>query len=212
MHPAGLAPGRLLLIRHGETNHNSQRVIAGWTDSPLSERGHRQASRLGQHVANRYRLHGLYASPLERARQTADAISRRTGLAPILHADLREIHFGQLEGLNDDQFAARFPDLYQQWSASTEVDLHWPDGESRHGFRRRVASMLALIEPESYQRQVAVVSHGGVIASYLAARLVGDPARWGEFHVRNCSITEIGWRDQRPILVAHNDVSHLGEE
>ncbi len=82
-------PTKLVLVRHGQTSHNVAGKVAGWTDSPLSEVGLAQAERLADFIAERYRLHGLYSSPLQRARLTAEAIGRGTGRTPGLRDDLK---------------------------------------------------------------------------------------------------------------------------
>src|SRR5688572_26226169 len=169
-----LAPGRLLLIRHAETDDNVQRLMCGWTDSCLSQRGLEQAARLGAYVAATYPIDRLYSSPLQRAWLTADAIARLMALIPQPVDDLREINFGQLEGVTWDHFEANFPDLVQTWRDSANLSHGWPGGESRQAFQARVTRALGFLEVESQTRHVAVVSHGGVIANYLASRLAGD--------------------------------------
>jgi broad specificity phosphatase PhoE len=206
-----LSAGRLILIRHGETDHNAGQVLAGWTDSALSARGLQQTVHLGAHVVGRYRLDRLYASPLQRAWQTALAISTLAGLAATALDDLREIHLGDLEGLEFAAFEARHPELHQRWLAGDGMDLLYPGGESRFQFRERVTRALAPLEAESIDATVAVVCHGGVIGSYLAHRIAGDADRWREFHVRNCSVTEIGWRAGEPVVVRQDCILHLTE-
>jgi broad specificity phosphatase PhoE len=206
-----LSLGRLILIRHAETDHNVERRLCGWTDSALSTRGSQQTLRLAEHVAAAYRLDRVYASPLQRAWLTAQAIGARSALVPQPIDDLREIHFGHLEGLTWAQFQADHPEAFSQWRDSADQAFRWPGGESRHEFNARVRRSLAFIEVESHTRHVAVVSHGGVIAAYLALRLAGDAARWSEFAVHNCSVTELAWRAGRPHVVGHNLVAHLGD-
>jgi broad specificity phosphatase PhoE len=206
---AAYLPGRLILIRHGETDHNVQLRICGWTDSALSQRGERQAERLGAHVAATYPIDRLYASPLQRAWRTAEAIARRTGLTVEPIADLREIHFGELEGQDVAAFEAGFPELYARWRDVAAVDLQWPGGESRRAFRERVHQVHLPLELESRQRHVAVVSHGGVIGSYLAQRLAGDGAQWKTYGVRNCSVTELAWRGDELVPIHVDQITHL---
>jgi broad specificity phosphatase PhoE len=212
-HSAGpLEPGRLILIRHGETDHNVEQRICGWTDSALSQRGARQALLLGAHVAAAYSgIDHLYASPLQRAWLTAQAIADQLGLAIERLDDLREIHFGELEGLDVAAFQERHPEIYARWSEPADLDLRWPGGESRSEFRDRVRRALTPLERESRSRRVAVVSHGGVIGSYLAHLLAGDPSRWRDYAVRNCSVTEIAWRAGVPVVVCRDMVDHLVE-
>jgi broad specificity phosphatase PhoE len=211
IHARQLAAGRLILIRHGETDDNVRQRLCGWTDSALSARGLEQTRRLGMHVQVRYRIDRLYTSPLQRAWLTAHAIAAAAGPVPVAVDDLREIYFGELEGMELADFERAFPDFYQRWRNGDSMDLHYPGGETRRQFRERVARALAPLEIESRSAVVAVVCHGGVIGSYLAHRLTGDPGRWRDFHVHNRSITEIGWQDGHPVVVRQNCVEHLTE-
>lgn len=208
--PAPAATGALLLIRHAQTDDNAQGRISGWTDSCLSGQGRAQAERLAAHVRRLPPLERLYASPLQRAWLTAAAIGAAVGLAPEPAPGLREIHFGEVEGTAFVDFEQRYPELYARWLDPT-AELLWPGGESRAGFRRRIMAALEPIEAESHVRRVAVVSHGGVIATYLASRFGSSAADWFDFRVRNCSITEIGWSDGAPSLLCRDTVDHLGD-
>jgi alpha-ribazole phosphatase/probable phosphoglycerate mutase len=76
-------------------------------------------------------------------------------------ADLREIDFGDFEGLAYDEIATRYPELYRQWmEAPTEV--RFPNGESSCEMRGRVLEAFDAIEREWKDQTVAIVSHGGV--------------------------------------------------
>ncbi|MCC6625795.1 MAG: histidine phosphatase family protein [Chloroflexi bacterium] len=206
-----LSSGRLILIRHGETDHNVQHRICGWTDSALSRRGEQQVECLGAYVAATYAIDRLYASPLQRAWRTAAAIAARTGRQPHPVDDLREIHFGEIEGQDAATFAAGYPALYARWQEPPDQDLCWPGGESRWQFRERVRQVLAPLEAESRTAHVAVVSHGGVIGSYLAQRLARDGAQWKTYSVRNCSVTELAWRGDELVVVHLDRVEHLAD-
>ena len=200
--------GRLLLIRHGETDDNASRLICGWTDSCLSARGREQVRRLAA-IGASLGIERLYASPLQRAWHTAAALGDGIGLRPTSVDDLREIHFGHCEGSTIEEFQARYPDLHAIWRDGRDADLPWPGGESRLQFRARVMRVLTPIEAESRDACVAVVCHGGVIASYLAARF-GAGGNWLDFSVRNCSISVVGWHDGQPALIGHDRIDHLG--
>src|SRR5919205_4262120 len=89
----------LLLVRHGETDWNADGRLQGQTDRPLSDFGRRQARQLAQELVDE-ELEAIYASDLARARETAEIIGERLGLAVVLDADLREKDWGTWEGLN----------------------------------------------------------------------------------------------------------------
>ena len=73
--------------------------LSGWTDTDLSPRGEEQIELLADHFNREHgHIDALYASPLIRARRTAEAIGALTGHSPILLDDLREMYFGELDG------------------------------------------------------------------------------------------------------------------
>ncbi len=79
----------------------------------------------------------------------------------VLIPDLREIDFGDFEGLSYDEIAARYPELYRQWmDAPTEV--RFPNGERFCEMRKRVVGAFDAIERKRRGQTVAIVSHGGV--------------------------------------------------
>lgn len=185
---------RLLLLRHGESEDNVARRLAGWANSPLSPEGARQAARLAAHVAATERLDALYASPLRRAWETATMIAERTGLTPKPLPDLREWHGGEIEPLTLEEVAERFPGLLQEAQRSRErgdLTFRWPGGESRAEFYERVRRVLGGIVAAHPGEAVAVVAHGGVFDRYLAEQLhrAGPPA--APYVFRHGSVTEV---------------------
>lgn len=215
--PANPNPTRettLLLIRHAETLANASLLLAGWTDADLSPSGERQVEVLAGHVALAHRdLAALYASPLVRARRTAEAIGALTGHAPIYLEDLREMHFGDLEGLTFDELQTSYSDLLVGNEDAGQPEFAWPGGESHVGFRARALAALNEIATRHVGGSVAVVTHGGVVTAFMTA-LHGEPmAAWRRWQVPNASLTEVAWDpwQQAGRLVRHGDASYLAE-
>lgn len=184
----------LLLIRHGETVANRLGRLAGWTDTPLTPAGERQAARLAEHLAASERLGALYASPLQRAWHTALAISRRLGLPPIPLPDLREWHGGDTEDLTREEIEARFPGLQRRAQRALrhrDLSFRWPGGESRGDFEERVQRAFAAIVAAHPGRTAAVVAHGGVFDRYLRELLHDPQVPERPYLFRHCSVTEV---------------------
>ena len=118
---------RLALVRHGETIWNAENRYAGSTDIPLSPRGLEQAEQLAN-WASSAGLAAIWVSPLLRARQTAAPSERVTGLAARVDSRLREIHFGQGEGLTNEEIRQSFPEAFAAFQ-SDPVAHHLPGGE-----------------------------------------------------------------------------------
>jgi broad specificity phosphatase PhoE len=197
---------RLILIRHGQTRHNVEGRMAGWTDSPLTDLGRSQAERLARHVADRYRLDRIYASPLQRARLTAEAVGRRAHLRPILRDDLKEINFGKLESLTKEEIGEQFPGMVER---RDEPVFEYPEGESAEHFTARVRDAFRSIIAENEGRTVAVVSHGGVLGAYVSDLESGEPHLWRRFVPQNCAITEVVVEDGATTLACFDEAGHL---
>src|SRR2546427_2251070 len=90
--------GRLLLIRHGESEGNRDRVFCRTPDVPLTEEGRCQARAAGGWIAERFAPVRIVTSPFARARQTADILAGVLGLAVVVEPGLRERSYGELAG------------------------------------------------------------------------------------------------------------------
>ena len=149
-----------IFIRHGETLWTQQKRYQGHSDIRLNARGRGDAKR----AANMVRAYGidiLYASPLARARETAEIIAGRIQKKPRPDARIREISFGRWEGRTAQQILKDRDPVFRKWCRGIWVTP--PDGESRALFQRRVASFLRDCLRRHPGKKVAVVSHGGTI-------------------------------------------------
>jgi 2,3-bisphosphoglycerate-dependent phosphoglycerate mutase len=202
---------RLVLIRHGETDDNVAKRIAGWRESALTERGRIQAERVAEFVATRYRPAAIYTSPLRRATETAEGLARRLG-HPLRHDHgLRELHFGDAEGLTLDEMGKRFPEILARARNDEDDDFGWPNGETRRAFYVRTRQSIDVIANAHPGETVAVVTHGGVVSRLLADIVEGKPGRWATYLTTNCSISEIVVSAGTHSLVCWNVTEHLGE-
>lgn len=200
---------RLILIRHGESEDNVAGRVAGWTDSKLTALGNEQARSMARHVAETYRPSALYASPLTRARQTADPLAARLGLAITFLDSLRELHFGAAEGLTVPEIQVRFPAEWQRGADEDNVEFSFPGGETRVRFYERVRQAFAGLVDHHPGETIAVISHGGVLSSFLADVVDGNPQRWRNFYKDNCALSELVAEDGRLRVVRWNVTEHL---
>lgn len=152
-------------VRHGQTDWNFQKRIQGSTDVPLNETGREQARESGRVLAER-RWDGVVASPLSRAHETAEIIAAELGIDEVeLVPELVERSYGEVEGLNAEQIAERFPGHPKNVV---------PGRERRSEVVARVLPALEALAEEHPGESLIVVSHGGVIGSLI--RYVTDRA------------------------------------
>jgi broad specificity phosphatase PhoE len=162
-----VASTTILLARHGESDWNRARRWQGWADRPLTRRGRDQAGALALRLA-RIPLDAVYASDLERARETAAAVARSQGLEVRVDPGLREVDVGSWSGLTREEAAARFPEAYARWR---DGGAGWGDGESYEAMSARVLATVHAIAAAHDGDRVLVVSHGGPIRALHAAAL-----------------------------------------
>lgn len=203
---------KLYFIRHGRQNSGLCNV-----NVPLDEAGVRQANL----VAKRLRLYDidkLYCSNLIRAKETADIVGEELGLLPIVEEDFREISFGDMEGLDDIQIKEKFGDFLIE-RAKAKEDLPNPGGESGEDvFNRAMPIVRRIIEEAELdnKKNIAIVSHGGLIRSVVAGVLEAPFAKKlciGK-DLENCSITEIDYDEKTGNFIVErvNDYAHIEVE
>ncbi|WP_435744714.1 histidine phosphatase family protein [Microbacterium sp. PMB16] len=166
----------ITLVRHGQTDWNLARRIQGSTDIPLNDKGRADAHRAADHLTASTH-HAVYASPLLRARETAEIIAGKLGLELTgLVPDVREREFGEGEGMLVDDYIEKYGD----WHAEV------PGAESLHQVGTRAIAALDAIARESRRRSapraesVLVVAHGGVIRAVIDQVSGGTLPRDGE--------------------------------
>lgn len=160
---------RLVLVRHAETEVSARGRCYGSLDVELSPAGRRQAVGLGE-ALRALPLAAVYTSPLRRALDTATAVASAQGLEPLPHNGLRELDFGELEGLTYESIEAERPELYRSWMERPAA-VRFPGGESFADLRSRVLATVAGIRERHEGETVAMVAHGGVARVVLAEAL-----------------------------------------
>lgn len=161
---------RLWLCRHGETAGQSSIRYHGSNDVPLSDLGRAQIAALVP-VLRGLSPARIVCSPLSRARESAAILTAACAFEAPVEVDerLREISFGECEGLTAEEIGARFPEFWERHRAGT-VDA-FPGGESRAAFRERVAAAARELAVGGDDQDVLVVAHRGTVRSTLLALL-----------------------------------------
>ena len=201
---------RCYLVRHAQTAWNSESRIQGYSDLPLSPLGHQQARRVGVFFAS-FHLNAIFTSPLQRSRETAQAIAAGNGhgVIPIIEPWLAEMHLGAWEGLTPAEVDARFAGAYQQWREKPSSILI-PEAEPLGAFRTRVHRALEKVLSRVPEGECVVVSHGGVIAALLADLLHADyDALLRRVRLDNAGITALEYGVGAPHVLWINATNHL---
>ena len=205
----------LILVRHGVTSWNKGHRFQGHIDTPLDDEGLRQAERLGARFAAERGagrpVSAVYASDLQRARETARPIAQTLGLELRREAGLRERHYGAFEGCTAEDLERDHRDAFARWRAR-EPDFELPGGgESLRRFYERVSETMHALARRHPGERIVAVTHGGFLdCAYRVAS--GMPLSEQRRHdLLNASVNRIGWDGERFTLIGWADVDHLRE-
>ena len=200
---------RFFLVRHAEAIANTEMRYLGSQDDPLTERGVRQAQRLGEALAP-LPIARVYTSPLVRARDTAAQIARGRGLSFIADSRLREGSFGDWEGLSRSEVMARSPQdakILASWESDPSGSP--PNGESFKDIQARILAFVEELRDGSKGQWTVLVSHVGPIKALLAAA-IGAPSNVGRrLFLDPATISVVDW-GAPPVVRLFNSHAHLG--
>ena len=105
---------RLIIVRHGESETNKQKVFTGQLDIGLSEIGKKQAELVEKYL-KAYKIDKIYSSDLKRAYDTALPTAKSKGIKIQTSKNLREIYAGKWEGMSFNNIQNEYPDTYSVW-------------------------------------------------------------------------------------------------
>jgi probable phosphoglycerate mutase len=199
----------LFLVRHGTSADSvegeSFELVEGQGDPPLSEVGRHQAEQLALRLANEP-FDGLYVTTLRRTAETAAPLVERTGLGPVVEADLREVFLGEWEGGLLRQKAVDQDPMFERVMREQRWDVV-PGAESREAFGSRLRRGIERIAAEHAGGRVLVFSHGAAIGEILAQATGSEPFAF--VGADNTSISRLVVSPERWVVRGYNDTAHL---
>jgi len=199
----------LLIIRHGQSEADVLNVIEGRADFPLTKLGLTQATQMAEWVNGYMQIEKIYASPLQRAKQTAEKLSATTGISIEFDENLMEWKNGLIAGLSREKANEKYPE-----PAPRHPHTKVYEQESLIDFRARAELALSKIVNENpTDSKIVVVSHGGLIArlfqSFLGLPMVSNVSiSTGDTGVHHWQINATGGRR----VVFANSLLHLTKE
>ena len=202
---------QFLFVRHGETVGNLEEIAHGQTESPLNDRGVRQAQSTAAMLRGwDTQYHRVYTSPLSRAHHTGQHIAEALELPIDTHDDLVEGFLGDWEGIT-------YQELGEVGFAKHSIrddNFRGHNGESPNQLADRMASVLEEIRAQHPGENIIFVSHGAAIAHLLARLMDTTPAFGHQYLMHNSAITEITFHggDDKPELSTLNFHEHLPDD
>jgi broad specificity phosphatase PhoE len=201
---------QLILVRHGETVLNAAGIAQGWNDSALSDTGQRQVRALAERLKPRG-ITAIFSSTLGRAMSTAEVIAEATGLPIATLPELREMGYGEWEGMRFLDVREQYAELYERWIE--DPDCRCPGGESHRDLLTRMERAFAHVESvvNGERQRVVLVTHGTAIR-VGATVLLGAPLSTSRHLAQdNASFNLFLRRGDRFVLKVWNDITHCSE-
>ena len=195
------APTTVLLVRHGLTP-TTGRVLPGRSlGLHLSDEGRRQAEAAARRIAKLERVAAVYASPLERARETALAIAKARGLAVRIDRGLLELDIGAWTGSSLARVSRK-----PEWAQVQRYPsgFRFPDGESFTEMQAQITDTLAVLVARHRSGTIVAVSHADPIKAALAHALGMHLDHFQRLVIAPASITTIAYGATGPVVIGVN--------
>jgi alpha-ribazole phosphatase/probable phosphoglycerate mutase len=178
---------KVILLRHGETPYNADgNRYCGRTDIGLTEKGLAQAQTVFTALKDVH-IDAVYASPLVRARKTAEIASGNRTV--VIDERIIEADFGLWEGKTKEEFIAENPELWQQWMKDPGITRAGGIGETGGKIVKRVNDFFEEMNVRHNNQTIIVVAHNGINRLYMAFKLGMPLSYYRRIEQENSSIT-----------------------
>jgi probable phosphomutase (TIGR03848 family) len=191
----------VLLVRHGQTPTTGQSLPGRAPGLHLADTGIAQAQRAAERIAELPQVDAIYASPLERARETAAPIAKARGMKVQIHKGLLECDFGDWTGA-ELKALMKLP----EWSTVQRAPstFRFPNGESFTEMQNRIVGALDSIRAAHPGGVVVCVSHADPIKAAVAHAVGTHLDLFQRIVIGTCSISAIAYTGGGPIVLAVN--------
>ena len=197
---------RFILLRHGQTQHSAEQRFSGKSDPELTDTGRDQARRAADALRKFGRIDAIVASPQARAQDTARIAAGALGLDIATEEGLREMAFGDFEGLTRDEAVARDAGVFEQWQASPNNAP--PGGESLTALHRRVSRTRLKLQERYEGKTVLVVTHMTPVKSFIRQGLGANADMFKHLFLDLASISVVDFYGDYGVVRCVNDVAH----
>ncbi|MFA6709032.1 MAG: histidine phosphatase family protein [Fusobacterium sp.] len=191
--------GKIILVRHGETNMNRDNLYHGILDPALNETGIKQAEK-AYNIIKDISYDKIFSSPLKRAYETATILNYKK-LNIELSDKIKELNFGIFEGLSYEEILNKYP--YELKEATKNwKNYNFKTGESPLELQKRSVQFINSLDKNL---NYLIVAHWGVICTILSYYFSHNLDAYWKFKIDNCGIIVIEFtKDNFPILSGFN--------
>ncbi|MFC1524784.1 histidine phosphatase family protein [Planctomycetota bacterium] len=198
---------KFFLVRHGETQWNKQEIFRGLKDIPLNKTGLNQARALAQNLKN-IPLDLILSSPLKRARQTAQEISKLQGIQVRNEPTFIDINFGLWQGVSKALVKEIYPRLYRQWLTQPHK-VKFPKGETLYEARQRVVRTLMKLARQNQAENVLIATHRVICKIILCIVMGRDNSHFWRIKQDTTALNIFSYNNKKWLIERLNDTLHL---
>lgn len=198
----------IYLTRHGLTEWNVNRIMQGWGNGELTEKGINDAKSLGKRLRNT-QIDKVYSSSSKRAFETAQYIIGDRPISIIQEDDLREMNFGDWDGRIRDEIEAEFPTEFKTFWETPHL-FQTDTGETFEHLKKRAISVFEKIISENESGTILIVTHSiflRVLLTYIKDLPLSDVFK--ATPPGNTSLTKVEVENGKTTLIFENDMAHV---
>lgn len=198
---------QIILVRHGQTPWNKDKIFRGSVDIPLNDQGREEARLAGEWLKGE-KLHAAYTSPLSRSRDTAEAIARHHGLEVLDLPGLSDLCYGDWQGLPLTEVKVKYADLYRQWETAPHT-VRFPGGETLDEVKARALAAVMEAVKRHPGECVLLSAHRAVNKVLIAAFIGLDNSHFWRLGQDTTAVNRFNYVDGTWHIMLVNDTCHL---
>ena len=198
---------KLILVRHALTVDNQKSRLSGHIDSSISEEGKEQIDKITNYLKD-FDIDKIYTTTSSRTKDTVKKLSELKSIEIIEKESLKEISFGDFEGLTFDEIKDKYPKEFQDM-IEKGYEYKYPNGESLIDSYNRVCIELDNIISNNDDRTILICSHGVTIRNIITYLISNSYKYHWNFKIDNGSVTILEVQDGFTVITAMNNTSFI---
>ena len=198
---------KLILVRHALTVDNQKSRLSGHIDSSISEEGKEQIDKITNYLKD-FDIDKIYTTTSSRTKDTVKKLSELKSIEIIEKESLKEISFGDFEGLTFDEIKDKYPKEFQDM-IEKGYEYKYPNGESLIYSYNRVCIELDNIISNNDDRTILICSHGGTIRNIITYLISNSYKYHWNFKIDNGSVTILEIQNGFTVITAMNNTSFI---
>ncbi len=197
----------IILVRHGQTPWNKDKIFRGSVDIPLNDQGREEARLAGEWLKGET-IQAAYCSPLSRARDTGEAIAQHHGLQVLDLPGLTDLCYGEWERLPLTEVKGKYADLYRQWETAPHT-VRFPKGETLDEVKVRAWAAVEEVTRRHPDETVLLAAHRAVNKVLIAAFIGLDNSHFWRIGQDTTAVNRFNLVGDTWHIMSVNDTCHL---